>query len=42
MEMLRVEQCFSDNKEQIDMHKLRNKIEDEQAIDIETFNQLLK
>ena len=42
MEMLEVENCFSDNKEQVDMHKLRRKIEQENIISIEILNQLLK
>ena len=40
---MELENCISDKREDlIDMTKLRNKIKNEKAIDIELFNQLLK
>lgn len=38
MTMLEVEKCFTDNKDQVDIHRLQNRIMDDGVIDIETFN----
>lgn len=40
--MLIKEGCITDNQDQVDIEKLRQKIIDEGSIDIEIFNQLLK
>ena len=40
--LMKMEQCLCDQDTKVDMHKLRDKMEVEQSIDVELFNQMLK